>query len=208
MTPASVHEKAVQDLQTLTTALPASSYKWTWGTTLTEEDVLSLYRSGTWPKNKIHSGYDFSLIDRRKLMDSRIQSIPTSKADMTMCWLKCLDLFLIPLSVLTWPMVTKRFLTLSQFRQIQTLRDCLPLLTVGYQKATKTQINKKHRCLTITTLLIMEIALLMFGSQRVIMRWRGPCWQISLQMRQRRGTGTSSGPAGNNHCRFLGMRQR
>ena len=79
MTPASVREKAARDLQTLTTALPASSYKWTWGATLTEEDVLSLYRSGTRPKNKIHSGYDFSLIDRRKLKDSTIQSIPTSK---------------------------------------------------------------------------------------------------------------------------------
>ena len=33
MTPASVCEKAAWDLQTLTMALPTSSYKWTWGTT-------------------------------------------------------------------------------------------------------------------------------------------------------------------------------
>ena len=59
MTPASVGEKARQELQILTMALPASSYKWTWGTTLTEEDInLSLYRSGTQPKNQIHSRYN------------------------------------------------------------------------------------------------------------------------------------------------------
>jgi len=43
--------------------LPASSYKWTWGETLTEEEVLNLRRTGTRPGRIPHSGYDISLPD-------------------------------------------------------------------------------------------------------------------------------------------------
>lgn len=41
--------------------LPASSYKWTWGETLTTQDVLNLRRTGTRPGRAPHSGYDLSL---------------------------------------------------------------------------------------------------------------------------------------------------
>ena len=41
--------------------LPSSSYKWTWGETLTEEEVLNLRRIGTRPGKVPHSGYDISL---------------------------------------------------------------------------------------------------------------------------------------------------
>jgi hypothetical protein len=43
--------------------LPASSYKWTWGETLTKKDVLGLRRTGTNPGRVAHSGYDISLVD-------------------------------------------------------------------------------------------------------------------------------------------------
>jgi len=43
--------------------LPLSSYKWTWGETLTEKDVLGLRRTGTNPGRVAHSGYDISLVD-------------------------------------------------------------------------------------------------------------------------------------------------
>ena len=41
--------------------LPESSYKWTWGETLTEKDVLSLSSKGT-PSKRVHSGYDIDMI--------------------------------------------------------------------------------------------------------------------------------------------------
>ena len=43
--------------------LPASSYKWTWGETLTKEEVLKLRRIGTRPGKVPHSGYDISLAE-------------------------------------------------------------------------------------------------------------------------------------------------
>ena len=41
--------------------LPPSSYKWTWGETLTEEEVLNLRRIGPHRGRVAHSGYDVSL---------------------------------------------------------------------------------------------------------------------------------------------------
>lgn len=46
--------------------LPPSSYKWTWGTSLTEKEVISLRRSGTKP-GRFHSGYDVSLKEGNKM---------------------------------------------------------------------------------------------------------------------------------------------
>jgi len=46
--------------------LPASSYKWTWGETLTKKDVLDLRRTGTNPGRVAHSGYDVSLVDGKQ----------------------------------------------------------------------------------------------------------------------------------------------
>lgn len=45
--------------------MPASSYKWIWGESLTEKDVISLCRAGTSPKPIVHSGYDISLGEGR-----------------------------------------------------------------------------------------------------------------------------------------------
>src|SRR5580692_3983498 len=45
---AEVHRKASSDLKQLE-ELPISSYKWTWGETLTEDDVLRLCQIGTRP---------------------------------------------------------------------------------------------------------------------------------------------------------------
>jgi hypothetical protein len=47
--------------------LPASSYKWTWGETLTIKDVLELRRTGTSPGEVAHSGYDISLPEGRQV---------------------------------------------------------------------------------------------------------------------------------------------
>jgi hypothetical protein len=59
--------------------LPASSYKWTWGVNLTEEDVLALRRSGTCPGRGPHSGYDISLRSgKNQGIDSTVRSIHTS----------------------------------------------------------------------------------------------------------------------------------
>jgi hypothetical protein len=41
--------------------LPPTSYKWTWGESLSNEEVLKLRRIGTRPGRKPHSGYDTSL---------------------------------------------------------------------------------------------------------------------------------------------------
>ena len=57
--------------------LPASSYKWTWGATLTEKDVLSLNHSGTQPKNPVHSGYNILLKEGRQLGEDTYPSIPS-----------------------------------------------------------------------------------------------------------------------------------
>src|SRR6202522_879363 len=62
---AEVHRKASLDLKRLQ-ELPVSSYKWTWGETLTEDDVLGLRRIGTRPGRVPHSGYDISLAEGRQ----------------------------------------------------------------------------------------------------------------------------------------------
>jgi len=62
---AEVHRKASSDLKRLE-ELPVSSYKWTWGETLTEDDVLGLRRIGTRPGRVPHSGYDISLAEGRQ----------------------------------------------------------------------------------------------------------------------------------------------
>ena len=41
--------------------LPASSYKWTWGETLTKKEVLKLRQTGSLPGRAPHSGYEVSL---------------------------------------------------------------------------------------------------------------------------------------------------
>jgi hypothetical protein len=46
--------------------LPPSSYKWTWGETLTNDDVLELRRIGTRPGRIPHSGYDISLAEGKQ----------------------------------------------------------------------------------------------------------------------------------------------
>jgi hypothetical protein len=55
-----VIQNASSELQRLRD-LPASSYKWTWGETLTEKEVLNLRRTGTKPDARIHSGYGVDL---------------------------------------------------------------------------------------------------------------------------------------------------
>jgi len=73
---ASVRQTAKQELERLK-ALPPSSHKWTWGERLTDSDVLSLRRSGTNPKIRIHSGYDLSLKDgKRPGYDSSLPTMP------------------------------------------------------------------------------------------------------------------------------------
>jgi hypothetical protein len=47
--------------------LPPSSYKWTWGETLTQKEVIALRRSGTKPGRGPHSGYDVSLRDGKMM---------------------------------------------------------------------------------------------------------------------------------------------
>ena len=76
-TPAAFAKRAKEELIRLQ-GLPVSSYKWTWGATLTEKDVLSLNRSGTRPKNPVHSGYDISLKEGRQLGEDTHPSMPSS----------------------------------------------------------------------------------------------------------------------------------
>jgi len=61
--------------------LPPSSYKWTWGETLTEKEVLNLRRTGTCPGHVPHSGYDISLADGKP--KGVYSSDPTSKFPST-----------------------------------------------------------------------------------------------------------------------------
>lgn len=61
---AEVIRNASSELERLK-GLPASSYKWTWGETLTEGEVLKLRRPGTRPGRQPHSGYDITLPDGR-----------------------------------------------------------------------------------------------------------------------------------------------
>jgi hypothetical protein len=46
--------------------LPTSSYKWTWGETLTHNEVVALRRTGTRPGRNPHTGYDVSLKDGKE----------------------------------------------------------------------------------------------------------------------------------------------
>ncbi|KAF8799490.1 hypothetical protein BYT27DRAFT_7263780 [Phlegmacium glaucopus] len=61
-------------------SLPASSYKWTWGETLTKAEVLALRRTGTRPGAQPHSGYDLSLVEGKMPGDytEDLPSPPTS----------------------------------------------------------------------------------------------------------------------------------
>jgi hypothetical protein len=61
---ANISRRASSELNRLN-ELPASSYKWTWGETLTENEVLNLRRPGTRPGRAHHSGYDVSLAEGR-----------------------------------------------------------------------------------------------------------------------------------------------
>jgi hypothetical protein len=57
--------------------LPPSSYKWTWGETLTKSEVLALHRPGTKQNKKMHSGYDVPLKDgKREFEDTPLPSMP------------------------------------------------------------------------------------------------------------------------------------
>ncbi|KAF8805796.1 hypothetical protein BYT27DRAFT_7257903, partial [Phlegmacium glaucopus] len=61
-------------------SLLASSYKWTWGETLTKAEVLALRRTGTRPGGRPHSGYDLSLVEGKMPGDytEDLPSPPTS----------------------------------------------------------------------------------------------------------------------------------
>ncbi|KAF8805304.1 hypothetical protein BYT27DRAFT_7213234 [Phlegmacium glaucopus] len=61
-------------------SLPASSYKWTWGETLTKAEVLALRQTGTRPGARPHSGYDLSLVEGKMPGDytEDLPSPPTS----------------------------------------------------------------------------------------------------------------------------------
>ena len=53
-----------------------SSYKWTWGESLTKADVLALRQPGKHHKNPIHSGYDLQLKDGK--LAGEFSPIPTT----------------------------------------------------------------------------------------------------------------------------------
>ena len=55
--------------------LPASSHKWTWGETLTEDEVLALSHTSTKPGRGQHSGYNVSL--REGKLDGEGSGIPS-----------------------------------------------------------------------------------------------------------------------------------
>jgi hypothetical protein len=60
-------------------SLPTSSHKWTWGEKLSEAEVLALRRSGTRPNERMHSGYDLSLIHGKDTgVASPLPSMPSS----------------------------------------------------------------------------------------------------------------------------------
>ncbi|KAF8804275.1 hypothetical protein BYT27DRAFT_7259369 [Phlegmacium glaucopus] len=58
-------------------SLPASSYKWTWGKTLTQAEILALRRTGTRPGAQPHSGYDLSLVEG-KMPGDYTEDLPSS----------------------------------------------------------------------------------------------------------------------------------
>jgi len=61
----SVNRTASSELKRLLKLQP-SSYKWTWGETLTEDEVLQLCRIGTRPGRTPHSGYDICLAEGKQ----------------------------------------------------------------------------------------------------------------------------------------------
>ena len=71
----SVFQNATSELNRLKD-LPASSYKWTWGETLTTDDVLNLRRIGTHPGRVPHNGYDVSLLVGR--LDGEFSAGPST----------------------------------------------------------------------------------------------------------------------------------
>jgi hypothetical protein len=75
----SVQNIAAQELKRLK-ELPPTSHKWTWGETLTKNEVLGLGRSGTNPNLRFHSGYDQPLIDGQ--LPGRDSSLPTMPETM------------------------------------------------------------------------------------------------------------------------------
>ena len=72
----SVQQVAVEELDRLRN-LPATSYKWTWGESLKESEVLDLRRPINLRHKKIHSGYNLDLKDGKIIFDdSPNPSIP------------------------------------------------------------------------------------------------------------------------------------
>ncbi|KAF8804832.1 hypothetical protein BYT27DRAFT_7258861 [Phlegmacium glaucopus] len=65
--------KASSELSRLQ-SMPATSYKWTWGETLTKKEVLALCQTGTQPGAVPHSGYDLSLVEGRMLGEYTVDS--------------------------------------------------------------------------------------------------------------------------------------
>ncbi|KAF8801050.1 hypothetical protein BYT27DRAFT_7216408 [Phlegmacium glaucopus] len=67
--------KALSELSCLQ-SMPATSYKWTWGETLTKKEVLALRRTGTRLGAVPHSGYDLSLVESR-MLDEYTADLPS-----------------------------------------------------------------------------------------------------------------------------------
>ena len=97
----SVFQNATSELNRLKD-LPASSYKWTWGETLTRDDVLNLRRSGTHPGRVPHNGYDVSLLVGR--LDGEFSAGPSTLLSDT-----CDDLPAIASSISTPPSTDLHF---------------------------------------------------------------------------------------------------
>jgi hypothetical protein len=75
-----VNRNALSELDRLR-SLPASSYKWTWGETLTKDEVLALHRPGTNTGREIHSGYDISLKEGGLIGDCSTMNPSTPNTD-------------------------------------------------------------------------------------------------------------------------------
>ena len=70
-----IEELASKELDRLKN-LPETSYKWTWGESLTKADVVALRRPGRHHKKPIHSGYDIRHKDGQ--LAGQFSPIPTS----------------------------------------------------------------------------------------------------------------------------------
>ena len=75
----SVGENVVLELKHLKD-LPALSYKWTWGETLSEEEVLKLNQSGLCLGRGKHSGYGISLLDGKPAGEYSDYLAPSSQS--------------------------------------------------------------------------------------------------------------------------------